>query len=205
MENRPTSVVARTLEVLTQARKIVDAEHSEALGSAAAQDWGDKSAYLGQLIDRFSRFHIQRKVFVSYNKQTGKRYVEAIRKRMKGKYEVVTGFDPLEEGVNQTLTDVLKRLRPCPVYVGILTPEHAIVDSTKFAPASWVLDEKGMALGMDKKMVLFVDERVHEDYYQKTLPHYTHIVFEQRKYQKKIREVLAAVDQRFEELAHHHR
>lgn len=208
MEKQSSSVVPRTLEVLLEARKIVEEEQSEALtkGLDAAQKWSEKAEYVRQLIDRFSRLHVQRKVFVSYNKRSEQTHFAALREKLLvRKYEVVTGFQSPAEGSSQVLKDVLKRLQECPVYVGILTPEHRIQKSSKSAPASWVLDEKGMALGMEMEVVLFVDKRVHEDFYKKTLPHYTHIVFEPRKYLDMIDAVVAAVDQRFRDVVQRHR
>lgn len=207
MEKQPRSTVARTLEMLAEARRIVEQEQAEALTQGdAAQNWSEKADYISELIDRFSRYHLQKKVFISYNERTGSKYFTELKNRLEErKYEVVTGFESPAEGSSQVLKDVLKRLRPCAVYVGILTPEYRIAKSSRSAPASWVVEEKGMALGMDKRVVLFVDKRVHEDFYKKTLPHYRHIVFESHKFMEKIDEVVASVDERWLNLVQRHR
>jgi hypothetical protein len=141
------------------------------------------------------------RLFVSYSKINGSTFYARTESRAKEMgFEVLNGFIKTED------TNVLRAIRTavfeCNVFLAILTPELAIGDAGSapwFAPSVWVVEEKGMALGLGKPFHMLVHERVHKDFWHRTTPHQRHDVFSESDFDGHLENALIALNSRYEE------
>src|SRR5205085_10645014 len=100
-------------------------------------------------------------------------------------FEVVTGFQQHLGDNDNILTRVRSQLTRSDVYLGILTKEVEVrvADAqVRWAPSVWTMEEKGMALALQKPFVLMVEEGIHEDFWRKTTPGSVHQIFNDNTY-----------------------
>ena len=118
----------------------------------------------------------------------------------KAGFEVVDGFKKADGDEGNVLNRVLSQLRASTVYVGLLTKDIEIRDDTghRWSPGVWVMEEKGMALGMGKPFVLVVHKDIHEDFWRKTAPHRIHVFFDDSDAYKHTREIVEAVQEHYQ-------
>lgn len=196
--------------LLNEAVKGLIADATEAIKTndiRAKADAESRIRYLNQLgkeLDEVGSRYPRMSLFVSYSKKTGKEHYEKAKTiALKYKFEVVTGFDL------QTEATVLKAVRTsisnATLFLGIMTPEYSIRDidqdrDNKKAPSIWVIEEKGMALALEKPFQLLVDESVHPDFWKKTTPEKLHSMFSSANFEEKAEEALSALHRRYQEL-----
>lgn len=173
------------------------------------REWTDKVAFLDAQIRQFQVLAdggpVPPRIFISYSKQNGTRYFVHVKKLLtEFGYEVVTGFDDAKEGQGQVLKNVLEQLKRSTVYLGILTKDVKIETpgAPRWSPAVWVMEEKGMALGLEKAFVLLVDEDMDPDSWQKTSPQRIHIFFKDKNFLERLEQVVRAVDERYQEVSY---
>lgn len=150
--------------------------------------------------------HPQQSVFISYSASTGKPYVDKIKPLAEELgFTVFTGFDR-PEGEN-VLRTVRKLIEECSVYLGILTPEYTIspmaLTSTiepRTAPSVWIMEEKGMAIALDKPVRLLIESTVHADFWKRTTPEKLHNVFTPLTFDEHARVAMTALYRRYEEI-----
>jgi hypothetical protein len=170
-------------------------------------DWDTRSRYLRELDTRFQSLADPdgRAVFVSYSVGRAQVYFELLKRGLQqSKFEVVTGFDRVEGDRGHVLARVRAQLARCHIYVAILTRELKVMSlggETRWAPSVWTVEEKGMALGLDKPFVLMVEEGIHEDFWRKTTPERVHVMFNDGTALTAIEKVRDAVTEHYIEAA----
>jgi hypothetical protein len=77
-------------------------------------------------------------------------------------FDVKVAIEPTE-GKDGPLEGVLDEIARCSVFISILTPKHELKDG-KFVPGVWMLEERGMALGLGKRVYCVCDERIQKEF-----------------------------------------
>ena len=145
-------------------------------------------------------------VFISYSENTGKAYLSKIRPiAERYGFEVVTGFDR-PEGEN-VLRTVKKLLEDASVYLGLLTPEYTIRSlggsgsrESRTAPSVWIMEEKGMAIALNKPVRLLIESTVHPDFWKRTTPDRLHNVFTSLDFEEQADIAMLSLFRRYEEM-----
>ncbi|MEM6347580.1 MAG: hypothetical protein AAF927_27075 [Bacteroidota bacterium] len=172
--------------------------------------WEIRRAYLEKQLEYFERISEQRyfpkTVFISYSKASGAGLFEYIKRELeKEDFEVITGFRRQPNTEGNVLKKVLKNLNMASIYLGILTKDLQIIEgeSVKWGPSVWTMEEKGMALALEKPFVLIIDREIHSDFWKKTTPEKDHIIFEGKDdfYSSKVIEAIDEIKLRYQELA----
>lgn len=180
----------------------MESEKRKGRDLVAQMNWSMRRVYFQRLIEeletRTSFDTYLRRVFVSYSKRTGEQYFKYLETRLRERHdlEVTTGYHGSSPNV---LGRVLKELKGASLFVGLLTREYRIVDGVteKWAPSSWVLEEKGMALALGLPFVVLVEEAVDAELFTKTTRMDVYIDFAASNYQERF-------DQAIEQLAEKH-
>lgn len=163
--------------------------------------------YVSDMLEEFKSLESQvsppKRVFVSFAKSTGMEAFEAVKARLESQgFEVATGFDRTKADRGYILRRVLTQMRRSTIYVGLLTKTLEVTSRDKkklSAPSVWTVEEKGMALALGKPVVLMVEDGIHEDFWQKVLPHKVHHVFSAVDFQEKMEDLIADVSQRYKD------
>jgi hypothetical protein len=146
------------------------------------------------------------KLFISFSTKSGAGYYKKA-----SQHASAYGFD-VHDGFKRTDdTNVLKAVRnsisEAAAFLAIMTPELKIQgkrqggkDPVRFAPSVWIVEEKGMALALNKPFRMLVHRSVHEDFWMRTTPGSLHHVFEERTFEEKLTEAMTALQRRHEEL-----
>jgi len=199
----------RIAKLLRDTRNAVVVEATAAgkrgdLGSKVA--WEVKRAFLERLIQEFKNATGDgegQAVFVSYSVNSGAKIFTYVREAMKrANLEVVTGFQEHAGDNDNILTRVRSQLSRSDVYLGILTKEVEVRTPDKqirWAPSVWTMEEKGMALALQKPFVLMVEEGIHEDFWRKTTPGSVHQIFNDHNFTEVAETVLRAIGDRLEQ------
>lgn len=166
--------------------------------------WEARARYLRSLYAEFRTLadDIESKVvFISYSVHSGELYFKHMEQLLKASgFTVTTGFrsDPGDK------SNVIKRVRAqvqrSAVYLGILTKELQVrltEDDYRWAPSVWTMEEKGMALALDKPLVLMVEGGIHDDFWLKTAPESIHHKFDSENYVEVAEAVHEAIVQRY--------
>jgi hypothetical protein len=130
-------------------------------------------------------------------------YVRTVAEREFAFY-VRTGFDYSNIG------NILKRVRTgideTACFLSIMTPRYQVIDQTStirtpvYAPSTWVIEEKGMALALGKPFHLLISRQIHSDFWQKTSPDLKHTVFDDADFEQRSGEALDALNERYTEM-----
>jgi len=137
--------------------------------------WERKKEYINNQIKYFTRLkngaEPPKRVFISYTKAKGSEYHQLLKEKLEAEgFTVTDGFnhDPSSRG--NVLRNILNQLENSSLYVGIFTKESEIKINGKefWAPSVWTIEEKGMALGLRKPVLLLVENLIHDDFYRKT-------------------------------------
>ena len=101
------------------------------------------------------------------------------------------------------LKNVLTQIKQSTVYLGLFTKELEIDDvkGRRWSPGVWIMEEKGMALGLEKPFVLVIHKDIHDDFWKKTSPQRVHIFFDDSTFQNELGAICDAVADRYEEVA----
>src|SRR5438045_2799663 len=164
---------------------VLEATAAGKLGDLAAKvAWEVKRAFLERLIREFKDSAGDSEgqaVFVSYSVDSGAKIFTYMQNAMRrANLEVVTGFQQHAGDNDNVLTRVRSQLSRSDVYLGILTKEVEVRtpdNQIRWAPSVWTMEEKGMALALQKPFVLMVEEGIHEDFWRKTTPGSVHQIF----------------------------
>lgn len=143
-------------------------------------------------------------IFVSYSKKSGEEYFQYVKKRLeKIGFSVTTGFEHHADDRGNVLKRVLGQLKRSSVYLGVLTKDLQVTvpEGIRWAPGVWTVEEKGMALAMNKPFVLMVQDGIHKDYWQKTAGERVHHMFNSTNYLTIAEGVVEDVSDRYTELA----
>jgi hypothetical protein len=164
--------------------------------------------YLTRLRQRYDEplsHFVDQVVFISYSRRTGLKEYEIAREIAEQQFgfEVITGFDARED--ENVLRVVREGIARAAVFLSIMTPEFEIGRSAEggghvWAPGVWLVEEKGMALALDKPARLLVHQDVHPDYWRATTPEKLHTSFHSAQFTPKVTEALRALMARYEEL-----
>ena len=147
------------------------------------------------------------KLFVSFSVRDASGYYErAARRAAEIGFDVHDGFKRRADA--NVLTAVRHAIGESAVFLAIMTPELRIKprrgksepDPEYFAPSVWVVEEKGMALGLGKPFRLLVHRSVHPDFWLRTTPGNLHHVFDERSFDAELDDALGALKGRHEEL-----
>jgi hypothetical protein len=98
---------------------------------------------------------IKKSIFVSYRFAESE-YVEGLIEYLKENgYSIVTGNES-----NQFISNVIiSRIKQCEFFLCLMTKDKEKTDGT-FTTSPWLLEEKGVALASNKKIVLLIEEGV---------------------------------------------
>lgn len=162
--------------------------------------WELRKDYLRRELARFEKLShgssMPKRVFISYAYDTGLEYYKILKEKLEEREFLVT--DGYKNGA-VILRNVLKELNSSTVYVGILTRHREIKgnDFDSFIPSVWTVEEKGMALGLNRPVVLVIENGIHRDYYEKTTAGFKHCFFnniDQFRYEKVFDAVETIID-----------
>lgn len=164
--------------------------------------------YLSLLARRFHD-NIRRvkkpEVFISYSKKTGQ-YLFEKAKAVSEEYgfSVNTGFDRPEN--DSVLKGVLELIEKSAVFLSIMTPENSFSPGEKghdkgaTAPSIWLIEEKGMALALQKPVRLLIQEDVDAEFWKRTTPDKLHSIFSVVDFDNKLEEAMSALSRRYFEI-----
>jgi hypothetical protein len=159
---------------------------------------------LGEQLERRSRPSPEPSIFISYSSTTGTSYFKVAREIAESHgFQVGTGFDlPIEE---TTLRAVRTTIQQATLFLSIMTPEYNVRlpeenGTPRTGPSIWVVEEKGMALALNKPFRLLVDESVHVDFWKKTTPESLHGIFNGTNFAEKAEQAILALQHRYREL-----
>lgn len=166
----------------------------------AKVSWETRRAFLDGLAGEFASLSddtAQKIVFVSYSVDSGTERFTYVERLLKERgFEVTTGFRPHEGDKANVLRRVLGQLKRSVVYLGLLTKELDVrtpaEDTWLSCPSVWTMEEKGMALALQKPFVLLVESGIHEDFWKKTAADRVHHIFTPETFLDKAK---AAVDE----------
>jgi hypothetical protein len=150
--------------------------------------------------------HPVQSVFISYSVNMGSVYLNKIKPIAEEfGFTVLTGFDR-PEGDN-VLRTVRNMIEDASVYLGLLTPEYSIkpigrsaAGSARTAPSVWIMEEKGMAIALNKPVRLFIESTVHQDFWKRTTPDKLHNVFTPHDFEEHARIAILSLYRRYEEM-----
>jgi len=144
-------------------------------------------------------------VFLSFSVASGRVYFEAVSQALReAGFEVVTAFQPHPDDNSGVLRRIRWQLSRSSLFVAILTKDVQVRrpdGSLTWAPSVWAMEEKGMALGLQKPTVLMVEEGIDDDFWRKTTPERVHHAFNGGNYHEVARQVSDAVTDRYIALA----
>ena len=85
----------------------------------------------------------------------------------------------------------------------VLTKDMQINESTGtvWAPSVWTIEEKGMALALEKPYVLMIQEGIFAHYWEKTAINSVHEVFDDSNFLDKADNAVIELDDRYAEFA----
>lgn len=144
-------------------------------------------------------------VFISYSQRTGAKYYELAKNiALSQGFEVITGFQH-PESQDKVLRTVMDSVNRSTVFLSIMTPEYSIrplesEDKPRTAPSVWLMEEKGMALILEKPFRLLVEESVHHHFWKRTTPDKLCTIFDPINFSEKATEALQALHNRYDEL-----
>jgi hypothetical protein len=149
--------------------------------------WESRRIYIEKQLAKFEGLRnntmIPKTVFISYSKKSGIKYFSLVKKLLEEKgFEVMDGFrKPGERNESNVLKRVIQRIKNSSVYLGILTKDIKSIDpvtkTNMWSPSVWTMEEKGMAIGLEKPFVLAIHNQIHESYWSKTSGSKQHIIF----------------------------
>jgi len=168
--------------------------------------WESRRKYITRELRKYENLIIGSSVpptvFISYSANTGLVYYKYMEKNLKERgFDVLTGFQRNEDDQSMVLKRVLKQIGRGTVYLGILTKEHKIQtgEEIKWSPVVWTVEEKGMALALEKPFVLMIENGVHDDFWKKTTPERVHFVFDKENFYRIAFEVIDDIVERYHE------
>ena len=175
--------------------------------TAEKAEFERRREYVLDLLEDFKTLESQvsppKRVFISFAKATGEKVFEAVSKRLEEQgFEVTTGFKVDKQDQGYVLRRVLTQMKRSTIYVGLLTKTLEVIvreGERLSAPSVWTVEEKGMALALKKPVILMVEDGIHEDFWQKVLPHRVHHVFNRYNFNEKVDDLVADVSSRYEE------
>jgi hypothetical protein len=200
---------------MTPLNKVLRSARSTAIDEAASaktrQDYQDKvswesrRAFLDQLSAEFASLGedaSDKVVFVSYSVTSGTERFTRIEPLLKERgFEVTTGFRPHTGDNDNVLKRVQSQLKRSTVYFGLLTKELEVrvpnSSEWRFSPSVWTMEEKGMALALQKPFVLLVEAGIHEDFWKKTAPERVHHIFTAETFMEQAKAAADAAEERF--------
>lgn len=198
----------KTISQLKDAKRIVVGYATTAVNDLdykAKIRWDLRRAYIDEKIAELSGFgKFPQRVFISYSQQTGVYQYNFIKQLlMEKKFDIVDGFMRHEGDDGYVLKRVTLQLSSCSIYVCILTCEEEVETKAgkKFIPSVWTIEEKGMALGLQKPFVLLADERIDKKYWIKTTPDKLHFIFNSDNFHEKAKQAVAQIIDRWNELS----
>ncbi|MEK6372879.1 MAG: hypothetical protein AABO58_09295 [Acidobacteriota bacterium] len=174
--------------------------------------WEARSRYLHTLYSEFRTLadDIEGKVvFISYSVQSGEIYFKHMEELLRQSgFTVVTGFRSHPGDKSNVIKRVRAQIGRSAVYLGILTKEMQVrlsnvkrgrhrEDEYRWTPSVWTMEEKGMALALDKPLVLMVENGIHDDFWLKTAPESIHHKFDRESYIDVAEAVHEAIVQRY--------
>lgn len=124
------------------------------------------------------------KVFISYTERYGSKIMRKLYSKIK--HTKVPGqgrkFDPKhamdDKGKPKVHDKVESEIRPCFLFLGILTREHLLStgegEEEQYAPGAWVLYEAGIAMGMGIPVHFIMEKGVKKEFWS-FLPEPIHI------------------------------
>ena len=142
-------------------------------------------------------------LFISYSRTSrdgsGNYYARAEAAARSIGFEVHNGFRRTLD-VN-VLRAVRSAIAEASTFLAVMTPEIRIAgDPETYAPSVWVVEEKGMALGLNKPFRMLVHHSVHRDFWMRTTPGSLHHVFDQDSFDEHLENALQALHRRHHEL-----
>lgn len=121
-------------------------------------------------------------VFISYSLRSGTPYFSELSEiLMKFGFTVLTGFGDGAGSGEYVLRRIRHQVNDASMFISILTKEMQIRTSDGsyiWAPSVWALEERGMALALEKPVFLLVEEGLHGDFWRKTTPGRIHENFQ---------------------------
>ncbi|MBI3822740.1 MAG: hypothetical protein HY289_08670 [Planctomycetes bacterium] len=116
-------------------------------------------------------------VFVSYSEETGKEYMKAAKTALlQKKFKVKSGME-LDGTARDVIKHIRSKMKPCCLFLGILTQDVKLSEERLYAPAAWVHIETGMALGLDLRVVLLYHESIADEWWKPIFDHKRQIKF----------------------------
>jgi hypothetical protein len=197
-------------------RLIKEAKNLVVTEAAAAREQGNRLAkvawelrsdYVRRLTRDFNTIgadQAPRTVFISYSKRSGEEYFSFMQELLrKADFSVVTGFQPHDGDQDKPLKRVRLALDRSSLYLAILTKEWQVNmpnEEAQWAPSVWTVEEKGMALALEKPVVLMIEKGIHDDFWRKTTPDRVHHVFSANDYREVAESVRDALLDRYKDL-----
>lgn len=152
------------------------------------------------------------KVFVSFTGATGRDLLEEVIKKInhtkttdtKVNFRARNGMRADQAGKSDVMDHVIEQIKPCCIFVGILTKEYELTDINpkggNFAPGGWALLEAGMALSLGLPVIFFFQDGIHEEFWKKYLGHKKHVKFELKTYKRELGLLMKRVEEAYKEL-----
>jgi len=120
-------------------------------------------------------------------------------------FDVRTGFD--YSRIQNLLKRCLTGIEESACFLSIMSRPSVVTDSASpgllYAPSTWVVEEKGMALAMGKPFHLLVSDGIHKDFFQRTTPGLKHTIFQNddfADFERAAKEALDTLSARYEEI-----
>ena len=178
-----------TLSYLKDARGVSIAKAMECLSRndfTGKAVWEKRRSVIDKYILEFEQSSsplFPKSVFFSYSVGTGRSYYEYLKERLiLEKFEILDGFQKVENTEGNVLKKVITNLKRSSIYIGILTQDIKVLTGKSnknimWSPSVWVMEEKGMALALNKPFMLIIDKDIHPDFWQKTAANKDHCFF----------------------------
>src|SRR5258708_165351 len=177
-----SDVISRVAEALRKLERI-----PRSLNGSERLEQGAKIRYLERMRERAeeNRSLDAPEVFVSFTSEIGREIMLAVirqidKRRVPGtnrSFHARHGMDLAPRGRARVLDHIITRMRPCCIFVGILTKDWNIDGTNEGAPGGWTLIEAGMALGLGLEVVFFLQEGISERFWRPFAGHVRHIRF----------------------------
>jgi hypothetical protein len=168
--------------------------------------WETRSSFIERLTSEFSELsddESDKIAFVSYSVNSGVQYFKYLEAQMKQRgFEVTTGFNPHPGDNDNILKRIRSQMNRSTVYIGLLTKEMQVRTTGEnwlWSPSVWTMEEKGMALALQKPFVLMVEDGIHADFWRKTTPERVHHIFDSANYMEVTRKAVDAAEERYYE------
>lgn len=140
------------------------------------------------------------RVFVSYAGTATDLYMSAKTKLQRAGFVVRDGFQ-YQAREDNILKKVINSIAESTAFLGIWTEQFSteVKGEPMVGPSTWLIEEKGMALALQKNVRLVIDEKISEYFWKRTTPERIHYRFNPATFDRYLTMAVRDIKTRYQE------